>query len=373
MPHNSVILTAIEQCKIDELERCLGQPEIYGEATALDNDDNTYLHIAVRKYLVEGINVLGYQCLDVLLKNKVDPKLRNKQLQTAFTIDNINCRDGTIVKATPLINAIRNNYDHLFRAVLEHSADVNKTNGDGSSPVCEAATAGRIEMLQALIERGANIYINYAPLSTYNPLLLALFYYHEKDEDIEQTNPINKEKIKQCIELLLSKHAGILLGFNEGNLKDFDLTNIILLGTEPFSDMLNGIATIRKIKTLFKNKEITDAKITEIIYACGKIQEDLTPTLTHLSESRAHQKEAIEEQIRTLKKFIDKLNKILANKILHKENEPEIGRAGIFGASNQNTVAASSGHSLPAAIPSPSSPAAVSEKKRAPDVINRTS
>ncbi len=318
MPHNPHILTAIENHQTKELINYLSDPITYGDANAVDENGNTYFHIAAKKYLVEGIRVFGHDILEILLNAKIASTIQNTEGQKAFDLCDINSRDG-ITSCTHLQHVIRQNCPLLFDALLQAKVNVNKSNKDGCTPVCDSASEGKITMLNTLIQNEANIYVGYGPSDFYNPLLSAIAALHRANT--ESNNPVNKEDLKLCINVLINLHAGIFLSFNEEQMKNIDLTKKVFIGSNLKTKSPEIITTVGQLIYYYENDKISDAQLAEIKSACEQIKISLERTKNTLSEDMAYQIPQFESLLARLTRTINSLAEMPADKKLNKAVE----------------------------------------------------
>jgi len=61
--------------------------------------------------------------------------------------------DGT----TPLFKAIKSGKKDLEECLVEHGADINKENWNGETPLFNACKSGNKDLVECLVEHGADI------------------------------------------------------------------------------------------------------------------------------------------------------------------------------------------------------------------------
>jgi ankyrin repeat protein len=87
--------------------------------------------------------------------------------------------EGSVVDMeTPLGIAMSYYHKNAARVLIMNGADVNKGNDHGSTPLHSAATGGFVDMVQLLIEHGANVNAE-EPGSHWTPLQAAATMGHK--------------------------------------------------------------------------------------------------------------------------------------------------------------------------------------------------
>jgi ankyrin repeat protein len=112
---------------------CLVLPELF--------PGNTPLYEAIR----EGDEAAVRR----LLKSGADPNSRSRGLRKGL---------GIRYPSPPLLHAIRSNQPGAALRLLEAGADANARNPDGQTALIAAVNAGMTEVVQTLIEKGADVH-----------------------------------------------------------------------------------------------------------------------------------------------------------------------------------------------------------------------
>ena len=297
MPHNQQILDAIDKNEYhtvrgllthDELLATQAAEEAEVELPAADaqkarpiNAQNekgeTYFHVAVRKLLKPGapyeLNVL-----EELLKLGIDTSIRDYSGQdnrgrTALEGVDLDYCWSDQDSPTLLIRVITASLPHLFKLLINSSADIDKTEKRGNSPVCECVFSGQPEMLQQLIDKGANIFVGHG---RYNPIEMAL--YTKSKPMLSDTQRCLKN-LPQCISILLKNGAGLgvdLRSYRYG-IADMPFNGTLLLGAiiDNHIKQLNpsfkkAIFSVNKYATKFPSYE----EVKKIREYCNKIMTD---------------------------------------------------------------------------------------------------
>ena len=133
----------------------------------------------------------------------------------------------TELKHNPLAIAASNNNLELVEILIEKGADINQTNNYGSTCLHEAARKGKVDIVELLINHGADI--NIEDKDGYTPLLLALlessFFVKERFLHpliYQYLDSIQETRIL-CINLLIKKGA-------EVNIEIHDVTPFCYIG-----------------------------------------------------------------------------------------------------------------------------------------------
>jgi hypothetical protein len=274
MPHHPEILSAIEAHQLIKLAELLSQPAIYS-FDALNENNETYLHIAARKFLNGGA-IYGLDIIEHLLKLGTKPGVVNIAGKTAFQCGDVNAVDGQY-GCTPLQHTVREypKLSALFEELVRCGADVNKPGNDGRTPLSDAAYFCKPELMARLVQRGANVYLGYGVNKVlHNPLQDAL------------ESKIGSSAERQAnIHFFLDRHVGIALRFNENDLNEVDLSGKVLIAADLPENIAKHNPSIEKaIRTFDSLKDhvtrgaISMEKLREIKMACCHIRNDLLAT-----------------------------------------------------------------------------------------------
>ncbi len=174
---------AVKSDNLDEMKRLSQGLDIFSK----DEDGNTALHIAsangnldIVKWIVGRYPVKSSDIVRFLSAYKNHVILKNEDIEAwyneAFHVppELINTANGK--KKTPLYMAVENGRLDVVQYLVEHGANVNERLGDDSTPLHVAAQNGDMDIVKYLVEHRASI--NARDLFGYTPLMDVLKQMH---------------------------------------------------------------------------------------------------------------------------------------------------------------------------------------------------
>lgn len=217
------------------------------------NDNNigysacyTPLTLAIKNNNIDIVNVLLSNNADVNLPDKEGRSPlseaisnQNKDIVNILLNHNADVNLPNIDGLRPLSLAARNNNIELAKLLISHNADLNFVeNGEAtpkiialyhgkSTPISIALYHGNYEIIELLIDSGANLNIN---IEGYNKFFLEVLFYHFKrldynDDDKQNYNHLIKKVITAGADLnLLSDNGLEIFKFYYQN-KDIEILN----------------------------------------------------------------------------------------------------------------------------------------------------